>query len=297
MLEPKDKGMQCLTGKAGRRSKCHFFLCGFRAGRLAGAAIGGIADQRMAKMGEMNPDLMGAAGLQAAFDQGSQRPRIGPEYLQHPVTRARQLAAASQDRHPLAVERTASDLAFDDPVGRARHAPDHRIVSTLDRVVGELLGQAGHGALGFGGDEKARCVFVQPVNDAGPGFAADAHQAVAAMGDQGIDQSAIRIAGGGMNHQSRGLFDHDEVLVLIDHIEWNILAARARFRCRGDKDLKNVTPFDPVIGVFYRRTIAGDAAFAQQLLDAGPGQVTKRTGQDTVKTMPRLGRVHRHLVM
>ncbi len=71
---------------------------------------------------------------------------------------------------------------------------------------------------------------------------------------------------------------------------------RASIGCR-DGDFEIVAPFDPVVGVFYRRAIAGDAAFAQQLLDAGPGQVAKRIGQDTVQTMPRLGRVHRHPVV
>ena len=32
-------------------------------------AIEGVADQRMAAMREMDPDLMGAAGRQAAFDE------------------------------------------------------------------------------------------------------------------------------------------------------------------------------------------------------------------------------------
>ena len=41
------------------------------AGRLARAAISGVADQRMAEMGEMHPDLMGAAGLQTAMQQGA----------------------------------------------------------------------------------------------------------------------------------------------------------------------------------------------------------------------------------
>jgi len=65
----------------------------------------------------------------------------------------------------------------------------------------------------------------------------------------------------------------------------------------GDEDFENIAPFDPVIGVFYRRTAARDVAFAQQLLDAGPGQIAQRTGQDAVKTMPRLGPVHRHLIL
>ncbi len=59
----QDKSVQRLARKAGRHRKGHFFLCGFRPGRLAGAAIGGIADQGVAEMGEVDADLVGASGF------------------------------------------------------------------------------------------------------------------------------------------------------------------------------------------------------------------------------------------
>ena len=42
-----------------------------------------------------------------------------------------------------------------------------------------------------------------------------------------------------------------------------------------------------------------DWSLAEAMFKEGFGlkQIAKRTGQDTVKTMPRLGCVHRHLVM
>ena len=49
----------------------------------------------------------------------------------------------------------------------------------------------------------------------------------AAMGDQRIDQRAVGIARRRMHHQPRRLVDDDEVLVLVDHVERNILALRA----------------------------------------------------------------------
>ena len=73
---------------------------------------------------------------------------------------------------------------------------------------------------------RPRRVLVQPMDDAGPRLAADADQLVAAMGDQGIDQRAVGIAGGGMHHQSGRLVDDDQVLVLVDHVQRNILALR-----------------------------------------------------------------------
>ena len=40
------------------------------------------------------------------------------------------------------------------------------------------------------------------MHDTGPGFAAQPRQAWPAMGDEGVDQSAVRITGRGMNHQA-----------------------------------------------------------------------------------------------
>ena len=105
------------------------------------------------------------------------------------------------------------------PSPSARAAPHHRVIGPLDGVVGELLGEARHRPLVFGGDQQPDGVLVEAVDDAGPRLAADAVSSVAAMGDQGIDQRAVRIAGGGMHDQTGRLLDDDQVLVLIDHVE------------------------------------------------------------------------------
>ena len=52
------------------------------------------------------------------------------------------------------------------------------------------------GAVVLGDDQQAAGVLVEPVDDARPLHAADARQAVAAMGDQRVDQRAGLMAGG-----------------------------------------------------------------------------------------------------
>ena len=71
----------------------------------------------------------------------------------------------------------------------------------------------------FGDHQQAGRVLVEPVHDARSPLAAYAGQAVAAMGDQGVDQRAILIAGGRVNNHAGGLVDHNQVVVLIDDIE------------------------------------------------------------------------------
>ena len=151
---------------------------GLWPGRLAGPAICGIADQGMAQMGEMDPDLMGAAGFQPAFDQGGEGPR----------RRARISPAPDSGCAPACRRRAAPPCACGRRgCGRSGlrsrrrpargAAPHHGMIGALDGVIGELLGQAGHGPLGLGRHQQARRVLVQPMDDAGPRLAADADQA------------------------------------------------------------------------------------------------------------------------
>ena len=91
---------------------------------VPGAAVLRIADQGMAQMGEMDADLVGAPGFQTAFDQGWQTAApSGPNFSITSIAGARQLAAAAQHRHALAVEGTAADLAFDHAGGNRAGRP------------------------------------------------------------------------------------------------------------------------------------------------------------------------------
>ena len=74
MLEPSTKACSAWRGKLAAAAKAFFFRRGFGPRRLAGAAIGRIADQGMAQMGQMHADLVGAPGFQPAFDQRGERP-------------------------------------------------------------------------------------------------------------------------------------------------------------------------------------------------------------------------------
>ena len=77
-------------------------------------------------MGQVDADLVGAAGFQPAFDQGGEGALRGSEFLQHLIAGARRLAAAAQHRHALAVERAAADLAFDAARWPSRGLPHTR---------------------------------------------------------------------------------------------------------------------------------------------------------------------------
>ena len=79
------------------------------------------------------------------------------------------------------------------------------------------------GAVVLGDHHQPGGVLVEPVHDAGPPHAADAREAVAAMGDQRIDQGPVPWPAAGMNHQVARLVDDDHVVVLVDDIERDLL--------------------------------------------------------------------------
>ena len=121
------------------------------------------------------------------------------------------------------------------------------------------------------------------MHDARPRFTADGERTLTAMGDQGIDQGSVGIAGRGMHDKARGLVDDDQVVVFVDDIQRNILALRRRGRRRWHRHRIIFAWFDPVIGVFYRPRAQEHRAFRQQLLEPGTGEIGEGGGQETVQ--------------
>lgn len=145
-------------------------------------------------------------------------------------------------------------------------------VGPLNRVVCELGGKPLVRAIGLGNDEKAGGVLVDAVDDARAGDTADARKLAAAMVEQGIDQSSVGIACSGMDDEPGGLVDHDQVLVLVDDVEWQVLGDGLGRRGFGHINQKWRAGRDLERGL--RRRFAGqrDATFAYQRLDPFAGK-------------------------
>ena len=87
-------------------------------------------------------------------------------------------------------------------------------------------------AIVLGDHQEAARVLVEPVHDARPPHAADARQAVAAMGDERVDERAARMPRRRMHDEPGRLVDHDEVVVLVDDRERDRLRLRLGRRGR-----------------------------------------------------------------
>ena len=76
VLEAQYMGVQGLSAK-GLRALARAFSGKQRRLGLEARAVGVVAEQRMADMGQMHPDLVGAAGLQPAGEQARDRLSVG----------------------------------------------------------------------------------------------------------------------------------------------------------------------------------------------------------------------------
>ena len=243
MLEAERPGVERLALEFHERGRC-------RLRQLMGAggkarAVDRIAEQRVADMGHVDADLVGPPGLQPAFDQACDRSgrRWGQGFFE-PVVGDGMLAAGLEHGHLLAVGELAPERGIDRALGAVGHAPDQRDIAALHLAVGAVGGELGRQApmrpVVLGDDHQAAGFLVEPVHDARPFDAADARQAVAAMGNQGVDQGAGPVAGGRMHNQARRFVDDDERIVLVYNIQRNqFCAGHSRFG-RGDYDLNQI---------------------------------------------------------
>src|SRR5215213_10942392 len=125
-------GMQRLSAK-GRKGLACFGIQQGGLGLEAGS-VGVVAQQRVADVGEMDADLVGAAGLQPAGQQTRDRLAIDAEVFFQHFPMGYRLAAARPHslfvpRYGMAVERCINGAFW-----ALRHAPNESEVSTLQRA-------------------------------------------------------------------------------------------------------------------------------------------------------------------
>src|SRR6185437_4302403 len=203
---------------------------------------------------------MGASCLQRAFHERSDRTfasLAASEGRQHPPMSHSLTSLAWENRHLGPARRVAADRRVDDPSRSRRGAPDKREIAALERagatMVGELLGESAMRLIGLGDDHQPARILVEAMHDAGPRHPADAREALAAMGDQRIDESSLPVAGAGVHDEAGRLVDHDQRVVLVEDVERDLLRTE-RGRGRWWKlEREAVARFDPIGDVLYGR--------------------------------------------
>src|SRR5690606_23883902 len=158
-------------------------------------------------------------------------------------------------------------------------------------MIRELGGKIAMGTVGLGGDEKARSVLVEPVDDARPLDPANARQRALAMMEEGVDQCARPVAGTGMDDEPGRLVDDDQFGILKDDLERNVLRLGLGGHRRRDFHLDRLIPRDLETGVVGHHSAKAYLARFHQRLYPGARQARQERGQSAVQPLAaELGR-------
>ena len=169
----------------------------------------------------------------------------------------------------------------------------HRVVDPGEGPVLQLGGQGLVGFIILRGDDEAAGVLVDAVDDAGPQLAAHPGEGIPAVGQQGVHQRAVRVAGGGVDHQAPGLVHHDHVVILIDHVQGDVLGLGFGGRGLGQYDLEYVSGGGAVVFP-HGRAPEGHQPRFQKLRRGGAAADGLLTGEESVDPLPALLCLYRY---
>lgn len=246
----------------------------------APAAVERIPDHRMAQMLEMHADLMGSSRVRMAFDEGF--PFRGGE---NPIL-GEGLAAAFIHGHFLAVNRMTADRGVNFSVRHAGDSLDKRQVGLADLAVCKLFRERAVGGIGFGDDEAAAGLLVEPVDDARSFFTSDDTQSGTVM-EQGVDQGAIRISRPGVHDETGRFVQHEHGGILVEDVQRDVLG-----QSDGRGDFLRKGCFDPVslaqgLGGAWGKAVHQNKPLADEGLDANPGKLGEQIAEMPVQAHSR----------
>src|SRR5262245_60095343 len=120
-----------------------------------------------------------------------------------------------------------------------------------------------------------------------PPHPTDARQALAAMRDEGVDESAGLVPGRGMDDEAGRLVDDDEGVVLIDDVERNSFGCGLGGDGRGQADAHMLARLDLAARLAHGRPLDSDAAIGNKGLESGPARLREPALQEAVEPLAR----------
>jgi hypothetical protein len=193
------------------------------------------------------------------------------------------------DGHALAVHGMASYGLVDATLAKTGDSQDDREVLLSYLTAGELSDQGAVRGVILGYDEESRGSLVEPMDDPGSKHSADTGE-VGNVGEQCIDEGSRGNACSGVNDETGGLLEHEQVRVLVDHVEGDGLSSRVRRYRGGNGDADGLPATNP-----HRRAL--DAAIDEQeslvdqSLDPGARELRKCSSHPGVEALAPVRRL------
>ena len=185
----------------------------------AAAAVELVAEDGVADVGQVDADLVGAAGAGQGTDQ-----RIADETLDCFENRDRRpgVRVFAANRFLFAVRRVVADRFVDDVPVAIGHAQHDGQIFLFHFARFELGGERVVGLVVFGDDDHAARFAIEPMDDAGPRRAAAAAECAEVVGEC-AGECAFPMALGRVNDHAGPLVDDDDRFVLVENRERNVL--------------------------------------------------------------------------
>ena len=257
-------------------------------GDFVAAGVGFVGEDGVADVGEVDADLVGAAGLGLAADESE-----AAESFEDLVEGDGFLAAFRDgaDGHFFAVGGVEADAAFDVVGVSLGSAGDEGEVFLVDGALFELEGEVAVGLVVFGDQEEARGVAVQAVDDTGAVFAGDGGEGVVAK-LEGVDQGAGPVALGGVDDHAGGFVDDGEGFVFVDDFEGDVFGDWGVVGELGEPDADDVVELD-FVGGFDEEAVDLEGVGVDDFSHDASGIVGVAAGEVSVDSLTDHARLDR----
>jgi len=188
------------------------------------APIDRVTHEWVSEMLEVDANLVRAAGFEPAFDK-----RCPRQSFDDPVARAR-LTPPPGDRHTRARPHVAPNRQVDQPAC-ARFAMHDRKINTVHGARGKLAREAGLRLERLGDDQKPARIAIQAMHNARARHPGKRRR----VREQRIEQRASVHTRPRVNNQTGGLVENDQIIVLVDDLQWNALGLGRRRAGQGGR--------------------------------------------------------------
>jgi len=220
-------------------------------------AVDRVADNGQVDRGQVNPDLMHPAGLQA--DRKQSMARQQPLELEMGDRLARRIRV---QRLTESVVTVTAERRLDPAASRARPAADERQVAAVEQSLADEILKPAVGLLGPGDDKESRRVAVEAVDDARP--LRDVPPGDPSR-EERLHERPARVARRGMDDDPGRLVDDEQVLVLVGDPQLALLGLEGDVVPLLDVHFQQLSALEPV-ALLARLTVQAHRPGGEQAL-------------------------------
>jgi len=171
----------------------------------------------------------------------------------------------------------------DGPLIFSNMAVNEYPVAFQDLVMPELIGEGPMSPVVFRDHEKPGSVLVEAVDDARSEDPSNPGK-IRAMVEECVDQGAAGMSGGWVNDHSRGFFDHQEIPVLIKHLERIFFGGQGTLPGRFEEK-NNPVAGPKAIPCFFPPPVDDDLFLIEPAGNLRPGHPGHMPGQEDIETL------------